>query len=125
MASNVKEGIEHFINYWNTAIEMLKTNYLVDPLLNRTINLRVSDTGEEYLLSLTNESATLEEGPSKWAHADFTVDQETWIRFLRGEINTVSMVTAGKITVPGDQVLVLLRFGIIVQLLVLMFGEQR
>ena len=125
MASNVKEGIEHFINYWNTAIEMLKTNYLVDPLLNRTINLRVSDTGEEYLLSLTNESATLEEGTSNWAHADFTVDQETWIRFLRGEINTVSMVTAGKITVPGDQVLVLLRFGIIVQLLVLMFGEQR
>jgi alkyl sulfatase BDS1-like metallo-beta-lactamase superfamily hydrolase len=125
MASSVKEGIERFISYWNTAIGMLKTNYLVDPLLNRKINLRVQDTDEEYLLSLTNESAMLEEGTSSWAHADFTVDRDTWLRFLRGEINTVSMVTAGKISIPGDQVLILLRFGIIVQLLVLMFGEQR
>lgn len=122
---SVKEGLEIFVKNYNTAIGMLKTNYLLDPLLNRKINLVVENTGQKYLLTLTEEKAVLEEGNSPWANADFAVDDRTWHRLLGGEINTISMVTAGKLYPKGDQVLIALRFGIIVQLLSLMLGGTK
>ncbi|MGD0277253.1 MAG: hypothetical protein ABSB79_14570 [Syntrophales bacterium] len=123
--TGVKQGLESFVKNYNTAIGMLKTNYLLDPLLNRKINLIVEDTGQQYLLTLTEELATLEEGISPWANADFAVDEKTWQRLLNGEINTISMVTAGKLYPKGDQVLIVLRFGVIVQLLSLMLGGTK
>ena len=123
--TTVRGGLEFFVQNYNTAISMLKTNYLLDPLLNRKINLIVEDSDEKYLLTMTDETATLEEGNSPWANADFSIDKETWMRFLSGEINTISMVTAGRLHPKGDQVLISLRFGIIVQLLALMFGGAK
>ncbi len=120
--TTVRGGLEFFVQNYNTAIGMLKTNYLLDPLLNRKLNLIVEGSDERYLLTMTEETATIEEGNSPWANADFSVDKATWLRFLSGEINTISMVTAARLYPKGDQVLISLRFGIIVQLLALMFG---
>jgi hypothetical protein len=122
--TSIRGGLESFVQNYNSAIGMLKTNYLLDPLLNRKINLIVEDTDERYLLTMTDEAATLEEGNSPWANADFSTDTGAWTRFLSGEINTISLVTAAKLYPRGDQVLISLRFGIIVQLLALMFGTM-
>lgn len=63
---SIRPGLEHFCQSWNGMIEMLKTNYLVEPLLDRKINCETTE-GERYVLTLTDSGATLVEGEDQWA----------------------------------------------------------
>ncbi len=122
-ASSIRPGLEHFCESWNSLIEMLKTNYLIEPLLNRKINCETSD-GEKYLLTLTERNATLSEGEDNWAHATFKTDTEGWLDLLHGKLNFLTLAMQGRMRTTLDQTLIHLRLGIIIQLLALMRPMQ-
>ena len=117
--SSIRPGLEHFCESWNSMIEMLKTNYLVEPLLNRKINCETNE-GEQYLLTLTDSSAVLANGADEWAHATFKTDQNGWLDMLHGKLNFLTLAMQGRMRTSIDETLVQIRLGIIVQLLALM-----
>ena len=118
-ASSIRPGLEHFCENWNSMIEMLKTNYLVEPLLNRKINCE-TDEGEKYILTLTDHSATLDEGSEEWAHATFKTDAEGWLDMLHGKLNFLTLAMEGRMRTTLDETLIHMRLGIVVQTLALM-----
>jgi hypothetical protein len=115
----IRAGLEHFCDNWNSMIGMLKTNYLVEPLLNRTINCQTTE-GEKYVLTLTDSEATLSEGEDKRAHARFRTDALSWRDLLAGKANFLTLAMRGKMRTTLDETLIHLRLGIIIQLLALM-----
>ncbi|UCD57300.1 MAG: SCP2 sterol-binding domain-containing protein [Candidatus Hydrogenedentota bacterium] len=115
----IRPGLEHFCQSWNSLIEMLKTNYLVEPLLDRKINCETNE-GERYVLTLTDSSASLADGDDKWAHATFRTDAEGWQDLLHGKLNFLTLAMQGRMRTSMDEALIHLRLGIIIQLLALM-----
>jgi len=118
-SSNIHSGLAHFCESWNSMIEMLRTNYLVEPLLNRKINCE-TDEGEKYVLVLTESGATLAEGEDEWAHATFRTDADAWMDLLQGRLNFLTLAMQGRMRTSLDETLIHLRLGIIIQLLALM-----
>lgn len=116
---SIRPGLEHFCESWNALIHMLKTNYLVEPLLDRKINCKTTE-GEEYILTLTDTTATLQEGEDAWAHATFQTDAAGWRELLSGKLNFLTLAMQGRMRTTLDETLIHLRLGIIIQLLALM-----
>jgi hypothetical protein len=100
-------------------IELLKTNYLVEPLLNRKVNCKTMD-GEAYVLTLTDSSAALENGEDTGAHATFLTDVEGWLDMLHGKLNFLTLAMQGRMRTTLDETLIHIRLGIIIQLLAIM-----
>ena len=117
--STIRPGLEHFCESWKSLIEMLKTNYLVEPLLNRKINC-ITNEGESFVLTLTDVDATLSEGEDKWAHATFKTDEVGWLELLEGKLNFLTLAMQGRMRTTLDETLIHLRLSIIIQLLALM-----
>ncbi len=117
--STIRPGLEHFCESWKSLIEMLRTNYLVEPLLNRKINCMTNE-GESYILALTDTEATLSDGEDKWAHATFKTDEVAWLELLEGKLNFLTLAMQGRTRSTLDETLIHLRLSIIIQLLALM-----
>jgi hypothetical protein len=117
--SSIRPGLEHFCESWNSLITMLKTNYLVEPLLNRKINCKTTE-GEMFILTLTDAAASLKEGEDAWAHATFRTDAAGWQELLNGKLNFLTLAMQGRMRTTLDETLIHLRLGIIIQLLALM-----
>lgn len=121
--TNIRPGLEHFCESWSGMIEMLKTNYLVEPLLNRRINCKTTEN-ESYVLTLTDSDATLVDGEDEWAHATFRTDTDGWLDLLQGKLNFLTLAMQGRMRTSLDETLIHLRLGIIIQLLALMRPMQ-
>ena len=117
-ALELRQGLHRFCESWNRMIPLLKGNHLVEPLLNRRINLGVG--GGKYLLTLTPTEASLSEGEDPFANASFSADTESWDEMLRGESNFLTLAMQKRMRTTTDEALIHLRLSIIIQLLSLM-----
>lgn len=115
---DTRKGLEEFCETWNMMIPALKENYLVEPLLNRKINLGVAD--RRYVLTLTASEALLAEGEDPFAHAFFSTDEEGWMEMLSGESNFLTLAMQNRMSTRMDETLLHLRLSIMIQLLSLM-----
>ena len=117
--SSIRPGLSHFCENWNSFIDMLKTNYLVEPLLDRRINCKTVE-GEKFVLQLTDSSASFHDGEDVWAHATFMTDTAGWQDLFRGKLNFLTLAMQGRMRTTVDETLIHLRLSIIIQLLALM-----
>jgi hypothetical protein len=115
---DIQEGLTAFCETWNMMIPALKENYLVEPLLNRRINLGCED--DRRLLTLTPTEAVITEGEDPFAHAFFATDPEGWREMLRGESNFLTLTMQHRMSTRMDEALIHLRLSIMLQLLSLM-----
>ncbi|RJP73142.1 MAG: hypothetical protein C4532_04805, partial [Candidatus Abyssobacteria bacterium SURF_17] len=116
---SIRPALEHFCESWSSMIGMLKTNYLVEPLLNRKINCETTE-GESYVLTLTDTEAAITSGKDAWAHATFKTDAGGWLDLLQGKLNFLTLAMQGRMRTTLDETLIHIRLGITVQLLALM-----
>jgi len=116
--SEVRKGLDDFCETWKMFIPALKENYMVEPLLNRKINLGVGQ--ERFTLTLTSTDAFISDGEDPFAHALFATDPEGWSEMLRGESNFLSLSMQKRMETRMDEALIHMRLGIIIQLLMLM-----
>ena len=115
---DIQEGLAAFCDTWNMMIPALKENYLVEPLLNRRINLGIEDA--RYVLTLTPTQAVLAEGEDAFGHAFFSTDLEGWREMLRGESNFLTLAMQRRMGTRMDEALIHLRLSIMLQLLSLL-----
>jgi hypothetical protein len=116
--ADTRKRLEMFCETWNAMIPALKENYLVEPLLNRKINLGVGDS--RYVLNLTEVEAVLSDGEDPFAHASFSTDEAGWTELLTGESNFLTLAMQKRMTTRMDEALLHLRLSIMFQLLSLM-----
>jgi putative sterol carrier protein len=116
--AEIRQGLRRFCESWNKMIPLLRGNHLVEPLLNRKINLAVGSA--KYLLTLTPADASLTEGEDPFANASFSADTDAWNEMLHGQSNFLTLAMQKRMTTTTDESLVHLRLSILIQLLSLM-----
>jgi hypothetical protein len=116
MSSQVREGLESFCEMWGVMAPVISGSEraIAPALFFKRINCRVRG-GESYVLAITPDRATIEDGGDRWAHADIELDDRDWMLSLIGDCNLRSISMAGRFASDMEQLKVVSVFGIIMQ----------
>jgi 2-methylcitrate dehydratase PrpD len=103
-ARTVAAGLETFVTKWNAGVGVvIAATRFGRFLVNRTFNCTVTDTGENYVLSLPPEGAAVEIGRDPSANAHLVLDTDDWEAVLYGDYTGLAPVVGGEAFPAHDE----------------------
>ncbi|TDA32586.1 MAG: hypothetical protein DSO02_03565 [Hadesarchaea archaeon] len=100
----VEEGLRKFCETWNSIKDVVIPNLPAgfSRFLGKRFNCEIRG-GECFVLDMGLEGARLERGKDPQAHVTICMEEEDWLKVLKGEYSIWSVMIAGRLALSLEE----------------------